>query len=61
MHPNINGYKNELRFFDINYDNGLCWYIDKVEALGPSQVVFTDSPGYILHPRIVFPQLIKSL
>jgi len=61
MHPNITGCKCEVRFFDLNYANGLCWYINQVETPESSQVVFADSPGYILNPRRVFPRLIKSL
>jgi len=61
MHPKVAGCGCELRFFAAHYNNGLCWYIDKVETPGPSQVVFADSPGYVLRPGTVFPRLFKSL
>jgi len=61
MHPNVTGCNCELRFFDLHYSDGLCQYISKIKNPEPSQIILEDSPGYVLHPRVVFPRLFESL
>ena len=50
MHPQLQGPKREVRYFDTHYDKGLTWYLEQMPSAEDGVVVIEKSPSYIIHP-----------
>lgn len=61
-HPQIfPASQKEIHFFDLNYHQGIDWYLAQFPAKPDRQVIFTgeSSPYYLFHPWV--PQRVKQL
>lgn len=50
MHPQLQGPKREVRYFDTHYDKGLTWYLQQMPSVDGGVSVMEKSPSYIIHP-----------
>ena len=53
LHPDIAIAKDEAKFFDVHYRNGLDWYRDQMPFSSPSQITVEKTPNYYRNVRCI--------